>query len=99
MISTIPRSQSSRSIPPQAAQAFQRRRRKSCSRNTAFDTQPPGDHNRTLPTKSDESKSQSAYDYTGVVTNAILLSFTKKCALHVDTGDVVIVPVRHHSAS
>ena len=65
----------------------------------AFDTRQPKDHNRTLPTKSDESRSQSAYDYTGVVINARLLSLTTKCALLVDMEDVETVPVRHHSES
>ena len=62
-----------------------------------FDTQQPRDHNRTLPTKSDVSRNQSAYDYTGVVINARLPSLTTKCALLVDMEGVVIAPVRHHS--
>ena len=68
-------------------------------RNMAFDTRQPRDHNRTLPTKSDESRNQSAYDYTGAVINARLRLLTTKCALRVDTEDVVTVPVRHHSES
>ena len=68
-------------------------------RNMAFDTRQPRDHNRTLPIKSDESRNQSAYDYTGVVINARLLLHTTKFALLVDTEDAVIVPVRHHNKS
>jgi hypothetical protein len=63
----------------------------------AFDTQQPKDQHRTLPIKSDESRNQSAYDYTGVVINARLPSLTTKCARLADTEDVVIAPVRHHS--
>lgn len=68
-------------------------------RNMAFDTRQPRDHNRTLPTKSDESRNRSAFGYTGVVINAILLLLMTRCVLPVDMEDAVTATVRHHNES